>query len=99
MAVTVHYDFKNITVPGVDQSVIDRVGEQLGLWANKGILPGGFLTAVLENDLVGAIGCADTDNMRDLTQIVFLVSNAMPVGCWGSVEKVCNWEGASNNVV
>ena len=52
---------------------------------------GGFLEAVLSNDLMGAVGRADAGNLRDLHEICSYVYNRIPSGCWGSPEKVRAW--------
>lgn len=52
---------------------------------------GGFLTAVLENDLVTAAGLADGGNRPALGPLALWVWNALPSECWGSAEKVESW--------
>ena len=52
---------------------------------------GHFLQAVLSNSLLGAIGRADEENLKALHAIVLFVANRIPLGCWGSVEKVDAW--------
>lgn len=52
---------------------------------------GGFLRAVLENDLVGAFGKADIQNTNALKAIVTYVYNNIPADSWGSPEKVKKW--------
>lgn len=58
---------------------------------------GGFLTAVLANDLVGAVGRADAENARLLPEYAAYLHNNMPgrtgnatVDYWGSYEAVAN---------
>ena len=53
--------------------------------------PGGFTTAVLENDLRGAIGRADTFSMDALKDIVMYCHWEIPGDCWGSPEAVRAW--------
>ena len=57
----------------------------------QGQTPGGFVRAVLENDLFAAVSRADLDNQRALVSIVKLVSNHMPMGCHGSPGAVNTW--------
>lgn len=57
-------------------------------YLNHGIMPGSFMTAVLENDLTMACGRADTDNKRNLHNIVGYIYNHLPSNSWGSKEKV-----------
>lgn len=60
-------------------------------YLNNGIMPGSFLTAVLENNLSEAFGRADHENEANLKNIVGYVYNNLPSGCWGSREKVQNY--------
>lgn len=52
------------------------------------ILPGHFLTAVLENNLTKAIGHADDESLAHLKEIVLWVYAELPGDSWGSKEKV-----------
>ena len=52
---------------------------------------GGFLEAVLSNDLKEAVGRADEDNMRVLPEIVGYLYNEAPGLCWGSPKRVKDW--------
>jgi hypothetical protein len=52
---------------------------------------GGFLHAVLCNNLVEAVCRADEGGLAAIRQIVLYVYNAMPSTCWGSREKVAAW--------
>lgn len=70
-------------------------------YVEHGIAPGSFLTAVLSNDLMGAMGRADDINRASLYDYaVFLRSNA-PIGCWGSPQHVEDWiaEGGLNGLL
>jgi hypothetical protein len=62
-------------------------------YVNQGILPGSFLEAVLCNDLKQACACADTDNRRQLFEIVQYLYWEVPSLCWGSPERVAAWLG------
>ena len=53
--------------------------------------PGGFLTAVLENDLMGAFSKADMTNERALHSYAKWLFNHANVGAFGSPEKVKAW--------
>jgi hypothetical protein len=57
-------------------------------YLNNGIEAGGFLMAVLENDLCGACYRADVENGHNLKNIVGYVYNNIPSAAWGSREKV-----------
>lgn len=52
---------------------------------------GHFLTAVLSNDLMEAVGRADEGNRAALADICTYVFNYLPIGCWGSPAKVQAW--------
>ena len=52
---------------------------------------GGFLTAVLSNDLAGSIRRADPDNLGALLSILGYLHYDAPAQCWGSPEKVRRW--------
>jgi len=53
--------------------------------------PGGFLTAVLENDLFGAFARADHLNQVTMFQIVKHIFNNEPSGCHGYKGVVEEW--------
>lgn len=55
------------------------------------IKPGHFLTFLLQNDFINAIGYADDINRRNITNWVKFLRNELPRGCWGSKEKVKDW--------
>ena len=52
---------------------------------------GDFLTAVLQNDLMVAMGRADDLSRLELFEICRFVYNEMPSQCWGSKEIVRKW--------
>jgi hypothetical protein len=57
-----------------------------------GITPGGFLTAVLENDLADALGRADSNNLPRLQEILSWLHDEVPSVCWGSPAAVSAWQ-------
>ena len=65
--------------------------EALRLYVDKGLPTGGFLYAVLTNDLFGAYSRADSENLAAMEAIVRYVYNKLPIGAWGSPENVKNW--------
>lgn len=69
----------------------DEIKESLARYVEHHIPTGGFLEAVLTNDLVGAVGRADEGNYRTLKQIMCHVYNCLPSMCWGSPVKVQAW--------
>ena len=56
-----------------------------------GLPPGGFLTAVLSNDLKMAFGRADEQNQHAMRRWVMFMYNEMPSQAQGSPEKVDEW--------
>lgn len=68
-------------------------GSQAGLrgYFEKGIAPGHFLRAVLENDLFNAMGRADEFNRLALPNYVRFIYNYAPGNSYGSPEKVSAW--------
>lgn len=71
--------------------VPDHDIEPLELYVKHGIQPGGFLTAVLENNLMESLGRADEENRYCLFQICQFIYNDIPASCHGSPEKVRQW--------
>ena len=53
--------------------------------------PGGFVTAVLSNDLTGAFNAADTDSEAGIRDILKYVRWEIPAESWGSPAKVEAW--------
>ena len=74
-------------IPGYMQGGLIR-------YFNDRLPPGGFLTAVLENDLMGAFAHADDTNKRRMRSYVMWLYNEVPGrpnGGWGSPEAVKKW--------
>lgn len=65
--------------------------DDLAYYLEKGTPPGGFLTKVLENDLMKAMEKADLDNKRALPALARLLFNHVPGGAYGSPAKVNQW--------
>ncbi len=57
----------------------------------EGKRPGGFLTAVIENNLLAAVSRADARNLKALPVWVKFFYNCTPSECFGSVEKMREW--------
>lgn len=68
-----------------------RFKESIDLYVQHRVPTGGFLRAVLENDLRNAIGSADMDAMDNLKHIVCYLYNEIPSNCWGNKERVEAW--------
>lgn len=67
--------------------------EGLQRYINHGIAPGDFLSAVLSNDLRGAVERADDVNIVAIPNYIKFLYNYAPGGCWGSVERYKSWTG------
>ncbi len=71
----------------IDSAVL----EGLCRFAVDGIRPGGFLTAVLENNLLESMKYADVENFAALREVVTFCHQELPAPCWGSRKKVNAW--------
>lgn len=69
----------------------EHMHDGMQLYVERGIEPGGFMMAVLCNDLRGACERADAINRHKIFNIVAFLYNCVPAGCWGSPEKVQVW--------
>jgi hypothetical protein len=75
-----------------DKTLIeDRFRSGIQRWIEHGISCGGFLDAVIRNDLSGAVGRADSDALENIPHIVAYLYNCCPTGCWGSNERAEAW--------
>ena len=70
-----------------------RLRKPMKLDAEDRIRPGGFLTALLSNDLLSTFRQADKNNEPEIINIIVWVFWELPVGSWGSREKVEEWLG------
>ena len=78
---------------GEDQKyeMTDVCRHALFRYLDKGIPPGGFLTAVICNDLLSAVSHADEWNLELIPQYVKYLYNEAPGNCWGSTEAMQTW--------
>ena len=76
------------------QDVPERILNSLDGYAKRGETLGGFLSAVVENNLFQAIGHGDPESRAALKQIVTYVNCQLPPGCWGSKDKVKAWRAS-----
>ena len=82
----------NEIMPDADWGLIpDYMKDGVARYVEYGIMPGGFLTAVLENNLFMAIGKADDCNKQLLANWCMFVWNELPATCWGDKETVKAW--------
>lgn len=57
----------------------------------EGIIPGGFLRAIISNDLKSACAQADDTNIHLLVETVRWFYNEVPAPAWGSPEYMYDW--------
>lgn len=74
-----------------DELIPNYMHGGLKRYIEMGIEPGGFLMAVLENDLKTAVGQAYHINMTKLPDYARFLYNYAPSTCWGSEAKVAAW--------
>ncbi len=60
-------------------------------YAQDHVPPGGFIRAVMENNLFEAFGRADEENFAAMGEIVRYIYNHTPSNCHGSPERVRAW--------
>lgn len=65
--------------------------ESIDAWVASARPTGGFVRAVLENNLREAFARADFDNSAAMHDIVSYLYNEVPGNCWGSPERVAEW--------
>src|SRR6266702_2435822 len=75
----------------MNYSSIAHIVPSIDRYVNNRIPAGGFLQAVLSNDLKEACARADNQNRYLLFEIVGYLYNEIPASCWGSPERVENW--------
>ncbi len=69
----------------------DLVLRGLTNYVNYGVPVGDFLTAVLENDLSGAVAHADPESLAAIKPLVVLLFNEAPSRCWRHPDRVAAW--------
>jgi len=72
----------------------ERFAGDMALWIEYGVAPGGFLQAVLTNDLRDTFARADYQSVREVAGIVSWLYNEAPAGCWGSPADCAAWYAA-----
>ena len=80
------------TYPDLDADIIGA----LHRYVHHKIPTGGFLEAVLANDLIGAVNHADHINLHRLRPICSYIYNEMPSDCFGSYVMVSDWLNKGN---
>lgn len=75
-------------MPKIEGTPISYKLSGLQAYEERGELPGPFLTAVLRNDLIGAITNASGDDLKNIHEWVRFILNHLPDEIWGTPEKV-----------
>lgn len=70
----------------------EDIKQKLDEYAETGCGVGGFLSCVLANDLFGAVGQADDDNVQCIPGIVHYIYNYLPASCHGNKKYVKQWQ-------
>lgn len=60
-------------------------------YIEKGIIPGDFLIAIIQNNLTETFARADDDMIKVIQEIVSWFYWEPPAGCWGSITKMNKW--------
>lgn len=60
-------------------------------WVEEGIRPGGFLSAVLSNDLLSAASRGDELSLVGLPVLCRFLATHAPAGSFGSPKAFANW--------
>ncbi len=70
------------------------VREGIDAWVANAAPPGGFLQAVLLNDLKESFARADCTNGQAMCHIIAYLYWKAPAICWGSVKNIGEWAAA-----
>ena len=81
------YDTSNLTY----EQCAPRILDALVRYGKDHRPVGGFLQALVANDLSRAIASADVDNRATLRELVVFVHNELPFQCHGSPRAYENW--------
>lgn len=71
--------------------IAERMMPGIRRYIEKGIKPGRFLCAVIQNDLHDALSFAGDENLKNLAAFTGYFYNEAPGGCWGSRENMAAW--------
>jgi hypothetical protein len=86
----------NYTEPEFEEKLAELIPVhcQNGLrsYVLNGNIPGGFLQAVICNNLKEAVSRADDVNVKVLPNYVMFLYNYVPDTCWGSSEAMKAWK-------
>lgn len=74
-----------------DYNVPQHTQAAIVRFVEHGYMPGGFLTALLTNNLFLAVDTADRLNKAAIPEIVRWVFNNLPLGAYGTEDKMMDW--------
>lgn len=69
----------------------ERITDSILRYALYGVQPGGFVYAVLTNDLRRALFSADKETFNHIHDIVSFAFHELPGNCCGDIETVSKW--------
>ena len=69
----------------------ERLRAGVQRYVEEGYVPGDFLFAVITNNLMMAVGRADSDMIKVLPEIVSWFYSYPPSPCWGSEKALGSW--------
>lgn len=92
------FDRKALEANAIKCGIPDYMTGAVVRYVADRIHPGGFLTAVLTNDLREACSRADDINRHHLFDYIMFLYNYAPAGCWGSPQAVGEWLSKDSEV-
>lgn len=72
-------------------TIEERFRSSIDRWVSHGTMPGGFLRAVLRNDLRDAASRGDDASIANLPAIVAYLDEEVPWNCWGAPDRAEAW--------
>jgi hypothetical protein len=88
--------FFDLYFTGEYADIPKRMQDAMTRYVLEGVQPGHFLTAVITNDLRGAVNHADEENLPLLRTYVRWFFNVAPGSCYGSAKHMEEWINAAN---
>ena len=74
------------------ENIPERMIPGLVGYVMNGRETGGFLEALLSNNLIKTFERADGENVKLIREYAMWLYNVAPAGSWGSPEKVAKWK-------
>jgi len=85
-------DPQDVLDPAIMERVRPEISAAISRYVHTGCDVGGFLTAVIDNNLREALGRADDYNLETIHEIVKIFYNYCPSNCWGTRERREEWQ-------